>query len=53
MLNNVNNKVSAILVFRIVFSLLFSNSFVTINAQTINKNPIKIGVTVWIPNFLT
>jgi NitT/TauT family transport system substrate-binding protein len=47
-----NNKISAILVFSLVFSLLFSNSFVLINAQTQNKTPIKIGVTVWVPNFL-
>ena len=53
MLNSVNNKLSAILVFIIVISLLFSNSFVLINAQMLNKAPpIKIGMTVWVPNFL-
>ena len=53
MLNSENNKVSTILVFSLVISLLFSNSFVLINAQTLNKTPpIKIGMTVWVPNFL-
>jgi NitT/TauT family transport system substrate-binding protein len=47
------NKIHAIIVFSIVFSLIFSNSIVLINAQTRNKTPpIKIGVTVWVPNFL-
>ena len=48
-----NNNIPAIFVVSIVISLLFSNSFVLINAQTLNKPPpIKIGVTVWVPNFL-
>ena len=48
-----NNYIPSILVFIIVISLLFSNSFVLINAQMLNKAPpIKIGVTVWVPNFL-
>jgi NitT/TauT family transport system substrate-binding protein len=53
MLNGVNNRVSTILVFSIVMSLVFSNSVVLINAETPNKTlPIKIGMTVWVPNFL-
>jgi NitT/TauT family transport system substrate-binding protein len=48
-----NNYIPSILVFIIVISLLFSNSFVLINAQTLYKAPpIKMGVTVWVPNFL-
>jgi NitT/TauT family transport system substrate-binding protein len=53
MLNRVNDKISTIVVFSIVISLLSSSSVVLINAQMINKiPPIKIGMTVWVPNFL-
>jgi hypothetical protein len=50
--NNINNKIAIMLVFRIVIALLFSNLFVLIYVKTLNKTtPIKIGVTVRIPNF--
>jgi hypothetical protein len=53
MLNNINNKIAIMLVFRIVIALLFSNLFVLIYAKMLNKTTsIKIGVTVRIPNFL-
>ncbi|HEY0579761.1 MAG TPA: ABC transporter substrate-binding protein, partial [Candidatus Nitrosocosmicus sp.] len=46
-------KIHAIIVFSLAFSLLFSNLFILSNAQRINKTPpIKMGITVWVPNFL-
>jgi NitT/TauT family transport system substrate-binding protein len=32
--------------------LLFSNSFDLINAKILNKVPIKLGMDLWVPNFL-
>jgi NitT/TauT family transport system substrate-binding protein len=47
----INIKIKTIIVFSIII-LLFSNSFVLINAQTLNKTPIKLGMDLWVPNFL-
>jgi NitT/TauT family transport system substrate-binding protein len=49
--NKLKSKIQIIFVLSVVI-LLFFNSFVLINAQPFNKKPLKIGLTLWVPNFL-
>ena len=47
----IKNNVSLPLIFNILILLLFSNSYTIVNAQN-TKIPIKLGITLWVPNFL-
>ena len=47
----IKNNVSLLLIFNILILLLFSNSYTIVNAQN-TKIPIKLGITLWVPNFL-
>ena len=49
--NNIKNYVSLLLIFNLIIILLISNSYTIANAQN-GKIPIKLGITVWVPNFL-
>ena len=51
MKKNIKNNVSLLLIFNILILLLFSNSYTIVNAQN-TKIPIKLGITLWVPNFL-
>jgi len=51
MKKNIKNNVSLLLIFNILILLLFSNSYTIVNAQS-TKIPIKLGITLWVPNFL-
>jgi len=51
MKKNIKNNVSLLLIFNILILLLFSNSYTIVNAQD-TKIPIKLGITLWVPNFL-
>jgi len=51
MYKNLNKKIHIILVFSIIL-ILFSNSFNLIGAQTLNEKPIRLALTLWVPNFL-
>jgi NitT/TauT family transport system substrate-binding protein len=51
MSNNWYNKIQIILGFSFMTILVF-NSFTLIEAQTINNKPIRLGMDLWIPNFL-
>jgi NitT/TauT family transport system substrate-binding protein len=51
MKKNIKNNVSLLLIFNILIMLLFSNSYTIVNAQN-TKIPIKLGITLWVPNFL-
>ena len=47
----IKNNVSLLLIFNILILLLLSNSYTIVNAQN-TKIPIKLGITLWVPNFL-
>jgi NitT/TauT family transport system substrate-binding protein len=48
---NLYNKIRIILVFSFMI-ILVSNSFTFIAAQTINNKPIRLGLPIWVPDFL-
>ena len=48
---NLNNKIRIILVFSFLIILVF-NSFTLLEAQTINNKSIRLGIPVWVPDFL-
>ncbi len=50
--NKINNKMPTIVVFCLIIMLLVFNSYTLAYAQAIGKKPIRLGVTVWVPNFL-
>ena len=47
----IDNKLCYFLISAIVI-LLFFNHINIANSQNVNKPPLKIGLTVWVPNFL-
>ncbi len=49
--NKLKNKMPTIVVFCFIILLIF-NSYNPIYAQTMSKKPIRLGVTIWVPNFL-
>ena len=49
--NKSNYKIKIIIVLSLIL-ILVSNSFTIINAQILNKKPLKIGLTLWVPNYL-
>ncbi len=51
-MNNKSNYKIKIIIVLSLFLILVFNSFTIINAQTLNKKPLKIGLTLWVPNYL-
>ncbi|MBA3749705.1 MAG: hypothetical protein H0X03_02180 [Nitrosopumilus sp.] len=52
MYRNLNKKINMVIVFSFIL-ILFSNSINLSYAQTLNEKPIKLALTLWVPNFLS